>query len=403
MGASNHFAIAAGVTARALLGRVIAMVGAGSVLVAVVAAPAAAGGPTALAVQAAGPARYVLGSDRRLHIDYDLVITNSFNVQATLKSLVVTARGRRILTLNRNALAAHTHQVTAADGTVTVPPSSTVVTLVDVVLPRSAAVDVPERLTNHIGYALPAGATLRRVVGSYTVNAPSLRVDRRAPTVIAPPLRGSGWLDGNGCCNPATPHRSALLPVNGTYVTIEMFAIDWIRVVHGADFDGAGTKLTDYKAFGARVYAVASGTVTSSKNNRPEAPLTQPPTDNPFVTTADEFPGNNVIEKIGRGKYAVYAHLQPGSVSVRPGQRIRAGQTLGLLGNSGNSTAPHLHFSIQDGPNPLTSDSLPYVFDHYRFQGDVTPGSFSVVTGTPHRELRSYPLAGVLANFSRGA
>ena len=150
-----------------------------------------------------------------------------------------------------------------------------------------------------------------------------------------------------------------MLPVNGTYVAIEVFAIDWIRVAHGADFDGTGTKLTDYKAFGARIYAVAPGTVTSSKNNRPEAPLAQPPTDNPFVTTADEFPGNNVIEKIGPGEYAVYAHLQPGSVRVRAGQRIRAGQTLGLLGNSGNSTAPHLHFSLQDGPNPLTSNSPP--------------------------------------------
>lgn len=402
MSASDRFAIAAGVTARALLAGVIAMVGAGGVLVAVVAAPATAGGPTALAVQAVGPARYVLGSDRRVHVDYDLVITNSFNVKATLRSVVVTARGRRILTLNGNALAAHTHQVTAVDGTVIVPPSSTVVTLVDVVLSRSAAVDLPERLTNHIGYALPAGATLRRVVGSYTVNAPSLRVDREAPMVIAPPLRGSGWLDGNGCCDPAAPHRSALLPVNGTYVAIEVFAIDWIRVAHGADFDGTGTKLTDYKAFGARIYAVAPGTVTSSKNNRPEAPLAQPPTDNPFVTTADEFPGNNVIEKIGPGEYAVYAHLQPGSVRVRAGQRIRAGQTLGLLGNSGNSTAPHLHFSLQDGPNPLTSNSLPYVFDHYTLQGNVTPGTFSV-TGTAHRELRSYPLAGALANFSRGA
>ncbi len=406
MAASDHSATAAGLTARAFLARVVATVGAGGVLLAVAAAPAAAVGATALAVQAAGPPRYVLGSDQRLHIDYDLVITNAFNVEARLKSLVVTARGRRILTLKGNALAAHTHQVigVGVDATLTVPASSTVVTLVDAVLPRSAARDVPERLTNHIGYALPAGAPLRRVVGSYTVDAPSLRVGRLAPTVIAPPMRGSGWFDANGCCDPSAPHRSALLPANGTYVTFEMFAIDWIRIVHGSHFDGAGTKLSDYNAFGARVYAAAPGTVTSIENKRPEAPLNQSTIGNPTVTKADEFAGNNAIENIGRGMYAFYAHLQPGSVRVRLGQRVRSGQLIGLLGNSGNSTSPHLHFSIQDGPNPLTSNSLPFVFDHYTFEGTVGPGDTPgtvVVTGTPRQELRSYPLAGVLADFSR--
>jgi murein DD-endopeptidase MepM/ murein hydrolase activator NlpD len=217
-------------------------------------------------------------------------------------------------------------------------------------------------------------------------------------------LRGSGWWDANGCCDPSAPHLRALLPANGTYVTIETFAIDWIRVVNGVWFDAAGMKLSDYPGFGAQVHAVADGTVISIANKRPEAPLQSSSGNVPSVTNPVEFAGNHVIEKIGRGKYAVYAHLQPGSVGVRPGQHVRSGQVLGLLGNSGNSSDPHLHFSIQDGPDPLTSTSLPFVIDRYRFQGTAPPGALLrtvVVTGMPREERRSYPLEGALTDFSR--
>src|SRR5436190_7838224 len=76
--------------------------------------PAAAGGPgkqgvTAIAVQGTGPARYVVGDDGRRHIEYDLVITNGFPVEVTLKSLTVRAEGQRRLTLTGEAVAAHTH------------------------------------------------------------------------------------------------------------------------------------------------------------------------------------------------------------------------------------------------------------------------------------------------------
>lgn len=47
------------------------------------------------------------------------------------------------------------------------------------------------------------------------------------------------------------------------------------------------------------------------------------------------------------GSMAVYAHLQPEGVQVRTGQRVRKGQRIGLSGNTGFSTAPHLHFVLQ--------------------------------------------------------
>ena len=58
---------------------------------------------------------------------------------------------------------------------------------------------------------------------------------------------------------------------------------------------------------------------------------------------------------------ATLEKLQPGSLRVKAGQRVRRGDVLGLLGNSGNSTGPHLHFQVMDGPSPLGAEGLPYV------------------------------------------
>lgn len=65
------------------------------------------------------------------------------------------------------------------------------------------------------------------------------------------------------------------------------------------------------------------------------------------------------------GFSAVYAHLKPGSVRVKVGDKVRAGDVIGLLGNSGTSLAPHLHFHIMNGPNAITSDGYPYVIKSF--------------------------------------
>ena len=63
--------------------------------------------------------------------------------------------------------------------------------------------------------------------------------------------------------------------------------------------------------------------------------------------------------------------LKTGSVRVKRGQKVKTGQVLGLLGNTGNSDAPHLHFHVMDGPSPLQSNGLPYTFKSFRGQGFV--------------------------------
>jgi murein DD-endopeptidase MepM/ murein hydrolase activator NlpD len=84
--------------------------------------------------------------------------------------------------------------------------------------------------------------------------------------------------------------------------------------------------------------------------------------------------GNYAVVNIGHGRYAFYAHMQPGSLKVKVGDTVKTGQVLGLLGNTGNTDGAHLHFHIMDGPSPLLSNGLPFVFTTFTGEGVVTDG-----------------------------
>ena len=68
---------------------------------------------------------------------------------------------------------------------------------------------------------------------------------------------------------------------------------------------------------------------------------------------------------IGGGYFALFAHLETGTVAVKRGDRIKAGQVIGRVGDTGNSDAPHLHFHVMDGPSPLAANGIPYAFTSF--------------------------------------
>jgi len=72
--------------------------------------------------------------------------------------------------------------------------------------------------------------------------------------------------------------------------------------------------------------------------------------------------GNHVVLDLGGGVFAALAHLRRGSLLVRRGDRVAAGQQLAECGNSGNSTEPHLHFQLMDHPSVLQAAGLPLRF-----------------------------------------
>ncbi|MGB8168246.1 MAG: peptidoglycan DD-metalloendopeptidase family protein [Chthoniobacteraceae bacterium] len=135
-------------------------------------------------------------------------------------------------------------------------------------------------------------------------------------------------------------------------------------------------------AWGQPVYAMGSGTVVRSFNDKED---NFPIHDKTFGDGA----GNSAVIDHGNGEYGVYAHMQKGSVTVTAGQFVIAGTQLGLVGNSGSSDGPHLHFGLVDAPGATSwgnSQSRPTYF---------IDAKFSTSSGGPVvRQLRAAPRDG---------
>src|SRR6202012_5688052 len=163
--------------------------------------------------------------------------------------------------------------------------------------------------------------------------------------------------------------RATVLPVNGAPHVAERFAIDFVQIDPlGRLFEGPLDQLSSYPYFGDEVHSATAGTVVGVVDNIPNTPAGAFP---PAIT-AERAGGNHVVVSFGGGHFAFYAHLQPGTVRVKVGQKVQVGQTLGLLGNSGNTDAPHLHFHVMDSPYPLLANGMPYRFKEFTVDGEVT-------------------------------
>jgi hypothetical protein len=364
--------------------------------------------PTALLVSATNAPLRVLGSDGREHLEYDLIISNAFTAPLTLTAVeVIAPDGQALLRLEGDALA----EATQAAFFPNEPPGSeipvgvTVATVIDLALPLGQA---PARISHRITYQLPPDTPAAALIAGRAVTGPDLTVDPRAPLMITPPLRGAGWFNANSCCDVWSAHRAFRVPVAGArYVKVEMFALDWAQLRGGQLFTGDGSQNEQYFAYGAEIVSVAEGTVVAVRDDMPDETPNQPVV---AVKHPGDYAGNYVAVEIAPGVFAIYGHLQPGSVAVRVGERVTTGQRLGRLGNSGNSTAPHLHFQLSDGPDIVTSNSLPFVFDHYTLVGTVAlealvsafldPSAPPVtVQGPPQAQRATYPLTLTVQDF----
>jgi hypothetical protein len=315
------------------------------------------------------PAR---GTDGRFHIAYELVLTDATRFAVDVERVEVRAANshRVLLSLDGDALSSRMNSISGAAagatavGSTVLEPSGSGVVWLDVRVRRKAA--LPSVLEHRVV------ATTVPAPGEQAIRFTSLvgRVPVRArePVELSPPARGGIWAALEGCCDFDTHHRRGLLVVDGNEVVPQRFAIDWIRLDrrHRA-WVGDPTRLSSYLSYGQPLIAVASGKVVIATDGAPD----QPPPDNPEPPPAGELTGNRVILRVGPGLYVTYAHLKPGSVRVHDGERVRRGQLLGRLGNSGNSATPHLHLQVQITRSFL-SDGLPFVFDRFRLLGQIT-------------------------------
>ena len=269
----------------------------------------------------------VLGADNRRHLAYEVRLQNSGPFPVALRRLDALDR-RSGAVLARHAGAALAALVRPAEGgtfTGTIGPGRTVYAVLEVALPRRAR--VPHGLTHRISIAFdPRKAPPGFPNPSPYAIAPTTVAHHRA-VVLASPLRGSGWVAANGCCNELTSHRGAVIPVNGHLRVPERFAIDWVKLdAHGRMFTGPVGRLSSYAYYGTDVLSVAAGTVVRTHDGEPEQTPPNPPS---TVPTPDSAGGNWVMVDLGDGNFAFYAHLQRHSLAVRVGDRVRRGSGSG--------------------------------------------------------------------------
>lgn len=301
-----------------------------------------------------------LGSDSNIHIVYELWLTNFSSGDTTLDEVDVLASGKSIAHLNTAQISQRLQPAGMRNTARSLSRSEQALLFLHVSLPPGTP--VPDRLTHRIVLTASAAPAWHQHI---TETGGAIQLDHQPVTIIHPPLKGVGFVAADSCCD-STRHTRAALPVDDHVWIAQRYAVDWEQLNSaGRIYSGPREKLESYTIFGKPVLAVADATVLSVIDGQPE----QEPGKYPSNITLDQADGNAVILQLSAGHYALYAHMQPHSIRVHPGQKVRAGDVVGLVGNSGNSIAPHLHFQVMSAPSSLSSNGLPYEIQGFEATG----------------------------------
>ncbi|MEU8532051.1 MULTISPECIES: M23 family metallopeptidase [Streptomyces] len=207
------------------------------------------------------------------------------------------------------------------------------------------------------------------VVNRWGGGAPDAPGTAREPVEVGPPVSGR-WSALN---SPADR-----TPSHGVHAYGQTFAIDLVAEPGPGARPGfrvlwpLARRNRDFPAFGAPLLAVADATVVRARDTqRDHLSRTSLPALLYLMVLEGSVRelagvrrviGNHVVLDLGDGTHALYAHVRRGSLAVREGDRVAAGQVLAHCGNSGNSTEPHVHFQLMDGPDPDTARGVPFTW-----------------------------------------
>ncbi|HEV7336213.1 MAG TPA: M23 family metallopeptidase [Bosea sp. (in: a-proteobacteria)] len=319
-------------------------------------AASAAVTPTGLVGNVLFAPRPVLGSDGLQHLVYELQLSNVTGERVQLKRLSIFGDAdKEPLAILDGAEIARRFSPGGRRGNESAELGGYQygIGFLHVALPAGRA--VPQRLRHEVEAwfdQFKADAVIR--LGPVTVTTSE-------PPVLGPPLRGDGYIAGDGCCD-SVRHVRALLPLNGGFRLAQRFAIDWEKL--GADgrlVKGDRKQVANYHIYGEPILAVRDGTIVDMRNDLPD----QVPGALPDGLPIGDADGNFAVLDIGGGAFVLYAHMKPGSVRIKAGDKVKRGDAIGQVGNTGNSSEPHLHLHVMDGPSPLLADGLPYVFEAF--------------------------------------
>lgn len=328
--------------------------------------------------------------DHRTRLYYEIVITDYIPLDYQLESAEADAGPKQFI-FSGDILKGMTREAGAAGSasqSLTIGAGHTVVLFMALAFDHPW--EVPAIIHNILHLRSPDGV-------DHALTISTLAVKPNTPLVVAPPLRGPDWIAGDSANNnPDAAHRRAVLFDHGQAYIAQRYAIDWVKyqLVNGAQgetWSGPEDKNSSYFCYDAPIYSMTDGRVVEAMDGLPEnVPHSgKVAIDVNFANAA----GNHVVVDIGYGLYALYAHMRPGTVKVKRGDIVKVGDLIGHIGNTGNSTEPHLHEHIDNQPSFLAGQGVPYEFDHYEASGA------NVLINGPHDRMTIKNIGG-LAPFA---
>lgn len=149
-------------------------------------------------------------------------------------------------------------------------------------------------------------------------------------------------------------------------IPTQRYAYDFVMLDEsGSSYSGDLKKNESYYCYAKAILAPADGVVVKVVNNAEDTLIIG---NGRFFSRAGNIEGNYIIIRHNDNEYSTLAHLKKDSILVKVGEKVSRGQRIAACGNTGNSSEPHLHFQIQDGPDPYKSAGLPIRFSGIRIR-----------------------------------
>jgi murein DD-endopeptidase MepM/ murein hydrolase activator NlpD len=170
----------------------------------------------------------------------------------------------------------------------------------------------------------------------------------------------------------------------------QRWAYDLAVSKDGKTYQGSGEHCEDCYAYGLPVVAPADGTVEDTRDGDPDMPIG-------VLGGGRDAGGNQVVLRVAPGEYLFLCHLQPGTLAVKKGDAVKAGQVVGRVGNSGNTSEPHVHIHLQDCAGGVFAEGIPLYFHDYRVEGRL------VDRGMPTGGIEGETLVGQIVEHAGSA
>jgi len=339
---------------------------------------------TPIVLSVLAPPVPVKGSDGLYHLTYELSLSNANTFEWEVLSIEVLdghPDGQVLDTVTGEEVMNKMQLIGTREPTTSLVPTQS--GLLFMTFTVESEKDIPDSLLHRLTITVPGG--LPEFITTF-LELPEdqediiefgaeVPVDNMDVFVFGPPLEGSGWVAVNGCCDSIT-HVRSVLAVNSNLHISQRYAIDWMKAdQENRLYVGDPQVLDNWTGYNQNVLAVSDAQVVRVVDKfQDQIPFILPA--QVGAITLEEIDGNHVILALPNGQFAFYAHLIPGSITVEEGDFVTKGQVIAKLGNTGNTSAPHLHLHIMETASSLGSNGLPYVFEEYNLIGRTTDQSF---------------------------